>query len=322
MFAFWSFLPAPPAPTARTQQTEPQPATSKSASEDRELHILPNYFGGPPVSDGRTYSVAMISVYAKQIPPRTQLFVQGKIVNFVLGMVVLEDEQNPAARLGCFPETANDYDDVRYLYPVGKSVQAAGEYGGSPQNAVFQGHPLLRNCYVSGPTEVSKVVQPVSVHELLPRPQFATEGSDGVIAKNDSTPARDVSVSENGHPASVEVGSLNPQGLAEDTEVFKIGGEVSAPKKLYDPDPDYPKEALQSKLQGTCSLELIVGADGKPRDIEVTHKLGSGLDEKAIEAVKSWRFEPAMKNGKPVAVRILVSINFHILNQPGGPHLP
>jgi TonB family protein len=94
--------------------------------------------------------------------------------------------------------------------------------------------------------------------------------------------------------------------------VFKVGGGVSAPKKIYDPDPEYSEEARKAKYQGTCVLYLVVGPDGKPRDIRVLRTLGLGLDEKSIEAVKTWRFEPAMKDGKPVAVQISVEVEFHL----------
>lgn len=93
---------------------------------------------------------------------------------------------------------------------------------------------------------------------------------------------------------------------------FRVGGGVSAPKAIYSPDPEYSEEARKVKHQGTCVLWLIVGPDGKPRDIKVARTLGLGLDEKAIEAVKTWRFEPAMKDGKPVAVQINVEVNFRL----------
>jgi len=94
--------------------------------------------------------------------------------------------------------------------------------------------------------------------------------------------------------------------------VFRVGGGVSAPKAIYSPDPEYSEEARKAKYQGTCVLWLIVGPDGRPRDIKVSRTLGLGLDEKAIEAVKTWRFEPAMKDGRPVAVQINVEVSFRL----------
>ena len=94
--------------------------------------------------------------------------------------------------------------------------------------------------------------------------------------------------------------------------VFRVGGGVSAPRPIFTPDPEYSEEARKAKYQGTCVLWLIVGPDGKPRDIKVARTLGLGLDEKAIEAVKQWKFEPAMKDGKPVAVQINVEVSFRL----------
>ena len=94
--------------------------------------------------------------------------------------------------------------------------------------------------------------------------------------------------------------------------VFSVGGGVSAPRPLFAPDPDYSEEARKAKYQGTCVLWLVVASDGKPRDIRVARTLGLGLDEKAIAAVKLWRFEPAMKDGKPVAVQISVEVSFRL----------
>jgi periplasmic protein TonB len=94
--------------------------------------------------------------------------------------------------------------------------------------------------------------------------------------------------------------------------VFRVGGGVSAPRPVFTPDPEYSEEARKAKYQGTCVLWLIVGPDGKPRDIKVARTLGLGLDEKAIEAVKQWKFEPAMKDGKPVAVQINVEVSFRL----------
>jgi protein TonB len=94
--------------------------------------------------------------------------------------------------------------------------------------------------------------------------------------------------------------------------VFRVGGGVSPPKTLYAPDPEYSEEARKAKFQGTCVLWLIVGPDGRPRDIHIARSLGLGLDEKAIEAVKQWKFEPAMKDGKPVAVQINVEVDFRL----------
>lgn len=94
--------------------------------------------------------------------------------------------------------------------------------------------------------------------------------------------------------------------------VFRVGGGVSAPKAVYAPDPEYSEEARKAKYQGVCVLYVEVGPDGRTHSIHVARSLGLGLDEKAIEAVKNWKFEPAMKDGRPVTVAVNIEVTFHL----------
>jgi TonB family protein len=93
---------------------------------------------------------------------------------------------------------------------------------------------------------------------------------------------------------------------------YRIGGGVTAPRAIYDPEPEYSEEARKVKYQGTVVLWLIVGEDGRVRDIRVQQSLGMGLDEKAVEKVKTWRFEPGKKDGRPVPVQVSVQVNFRL----------
>jgi protein TonB len=111
-----------------------------------------------------------------------------------------------------------------------------------------------------------------------------------------------------GHGPGVGAGSGGGIGGG----VFKVGGGISAPQPVSTPDPEYTEQARQAKTQGTCVLWLIVDDQGRPRDIRVVRGLGFGLDTKAIEAVKQWRFEPAMKDGRPVNVQISVEVGFKL----------
>ncbi|HUI55943.1 MAG TPA: energy transducer TonB [Bryobacteraceae bacterium] len=93
---------------------------------------------------------------------------------------------------------------------------------------------------------------------------------------------------------------------------YRVGGGVSAPKPLFTPDPEYSEEARKSKYQGVVVLWLVIGSDGLPQEIKVARPLGMGLDEKAIEAVRTWRFKPAEKDGRPVAVQMNVEVSFRL----------
>ncbi len=94
--------------------------------------------------------------------------------------------------------------------------------------------------------------------------------------------------------------------------VYRVGGGVTAPRVLYAPDPEFSEEARKAKYQGTVVLWVIVGSDGRTRDIRVQRALGMGLDEKAIQTIRLWRFDPARKNGVAVAVQINVEVNFRL----------
>jgi TonB family protein len=87
---------------------------------------------------------------------------------------------------------------------------------------------------------------------------------------------------------------------------------VSVPEVIYSPEPSFSDEARQAKFQGVVLLMLVVGKDGRPYNIRVRQSLGMGLDEKAIEAVKNWRFRPAILNGQAVAAQIGVQVDFHL----------
>lgn len=94
--------------------------------------------------------------------------------------------------------------------------------------------------------------------------------------------------------------------------VFNVGNGVSAPRIIYDPDPEYSEEARAAKHQGTVILQGIIGPDGRPRGLRVERSLGMGLDEKALEAVAKWRFDPAKKDGHPVPVMMEIEVSFHL----------
>jgi TonB family protein len=90
-----------------------------------------------------------------------------------------------------------------------------------------------------------------------------------------------------------------------------VGG-VTVPRAIYSPGPSFSDEARKAKAQGIVVLLLVVGADGRTHDIRVQRSLGMGLDEKAIEAVKTWRFLPATFKGQPVDAQIALEVDFHL----------
>ncbi len=93
--------------------------------------------------------------------------------------------------------------------------------------------------------------------------------------------------------------------------LYHIGGRVSAPVVIHSVEAQFSDEARKAKYQGVCVVSLIVDAQGNPQNPRIAKSLGMGLDEKAIEAVRQYRFRPAMLDGEtPVPVTINMEINF------------
>jgi TonB family protein len=107
---------------------------------------------------------------------------------------------------------------------------------------------------------------------------------------------------------------------------YHFGNGVIAPKLVYTVDAEFSDAAQRRKIDGTAVIALKVGTDGLPADVRVKHSMADGLkpkdrkaalslDQKAVEAVRQYRFEPGMYEGKPVPVAITVEVNFHIYPQ-------
>ncbi len=87
---------------------------------------------------------------------------------------------------------------------------------------------------------------------------------------------------------------------------------TTPPRAIHTVEPAYSEEARHARFQGTVILQIIVDESGRATHISVLRSLGLGLDEKAVEAVARWRFSPAMKKGRPVAMWATVEVNFRL----------
>ena len=94
--------------------------------------------------------------------------------------------------------------------------------------------------------------------------------------------------------------------------VYKIGGDVTVPVLLSKVEPEYSQDARAAKYQGTVLLYVEIGPDGSAHNIKVSRGLGLGLNEKAIQAVRLWKFKPSTKDGQPVTVQANIEVNFRL----------
>jgi TonB family protein len=101
--------------------------------------------------------------------------------------------------------------------------------------------------------------------------------------------------------------------------VHSVGNGVSAPQLTWKREPEYTDQARRARISGSVLLDAIISAEGIPTAVSVRRGLSEDLDQRAVEAVKSWRFRPASKGGKPVAVRTTIETHFRLTSAP---HMP
>jgi len=120
-----------------------------------------------------------------------------------------------------------------------------------------------------------------------------------------------------GHGGGIGSGSGGGLGPGSDGGfgggVYKVGNGTTAPVELYKKEPEYSEEARKAKYQGTVVLYIEVDPSGRAVNPRVLRSLGLGLDEKAMEAVKQWKFKPGYRDGKPVTVAAQIEVNFRLL---------
>ena len=171
---------------------------------------------------------------------------------------------------------------------------------------------VVRNEHPKLPVEPTIVVPP-QVKLAYNMPNIGDPMSNGVLPSNGTGSGAGIGSGSGGGVGKGTGPGFGPgQGGGTGGGIFHVGGGVSAPRVISRVDPEFSEEARKAKYQGTCTLMLVVDASGRPTNIRVANSLGMGLDEKAIEAAKKWRFEPAMKDGHPVAVEIALEVDFHL----------
>ena len=117
-------------------------------------------------------------------------------------------------------------------------------------------------------------------------------------------------LAQNQMPAPSQTDASDTSTKTAAKPVFRVGGGVKAPRAIYSPDPDYPKQARKGHRAGPIDIWLIVGSDGQPHDVKVHLGISPEIDQVAVEAVERWKFKPATRDGNPVAVRLNVHFDF------------
>jgi len=93
---------------------------------------------------------------------------------------------------------------------------------------------------------------------------------------------------------------------------YRPGSGITAPTIIREVKPEYTDDARKRAIEGDVVLEIVVRRDGTVGDVKVLHSLGGGLDQRAIQAVRDWRFNPAKRFGTPVDVMVEVAVEFKL----------
>lgn len=98
-----------------------------------------------------------------------------------------------------------------------------------------------------------------------------------------------------------------------DDKVYEPGGDVKPPKLVHYVEPQFSSSAKEAYIEGTVKISTVVTTEGVATQFRVVSGLNSEEDKTAVEALKQWKFEPGTKAGRPVKVRVIVEVDFHLL---------
>ncbi len=229
------------------------------------------------------------------------------------------------------PVQATNIDVGNFDLKAPKAAASAGGGGGGGA------HELEDPSRGKLPPKIKDPITPPQV-PVLDKPKLAIESAINVqpdikLPDNPNMPnigmptSANVQLASNGQGGMAGMGTGNRGGIGSGNGngfgpgdggnagggLYRVGGGVSAPVPIFTPEAEFSDEARRAKYQGVCLISLIVDAQGNPQNPRVIRALGMGLDEKALEAVRKYKFKPAMKDGRtPVPVMITIEVNFRL----------
>jgi len=183
----------------------------------------------------------------------------------------------------------------------GRPPQPARRVFTPPVMTVQETHPLIE----MPPTVLS------AVDTQLPSFNLPLGSLTGVSGPPSGGPGANGGVGYGSHGGNGD--KDGPGGGDGDGFTGLHGRNVTQPVLLSRNDPEYSDEARKAKLQGVVELGIEVNAAGQVTNVRVLQSLGLGLDERAVAAVRQWKFRPGTLNGKPVTTRAVVEVNFRLL---------
>lgn len=263
--------------------------------------------------------------------PNPWAFGSSTVVNSgILALVIfmgVRAAMNPGPK--SVPATSVDLSRFSFIAPANSESAHGGGGGGSNElTDPITGKPPRFEQNPIAPPQVPLLLQPlIPVEPAVAAPPNGRLPDNPLIPNIGVQSTTRITMSSNGQggPAGIGngqnddagPGNGNGDGPSGDRGtnggIYTPGiGGVSNPVPIFTPEAEFSDEARRAKFQGVCVISVIVDSHGLPQDPRVVQPLGMGLDDKALDAVRRYRFKPATKNGEPVAVRITVEVDFHL----------
>jgi TonB family protein len=224
-----------------------------------------------------------------------------------------EEKINGKVELTLLVDTAGRSRNIMFVRPLGNDLDkfalqiadadrfTPGSFAGNPAVVAISLRMKIQSCIVKSQDSAGKATYSLRLRsrplqELIPatNPPDQTDLTSRMFERSDI----DVDAPKTKSP-DVYRGSL-------------VGGSVHAPVPLIQPEAEYTEEARKAKINGMCLISLIVDSQGMPKNLQVKKSLNPGLDHNAIIAVGKYRFKPAMKDGVPVPVLVLMEVNYKL----------
>jgi protein TonB len=152
------------------------------------------------------------------------------------------------------------------------------------------------------PVAADPETTPGVVEETPPAPPTRGEGEGGGAGTGEGT----------GLGAGDGAGVGEGEGGGTGGGPYRPGSGIEPPSLLHEVKPDYTEEARRRGVEGDVVMEIVVEANGRVGQVRVLQGLGYGLDERAIAAVRQWRFSPATRRGAAVSVMVEVAMEFKL----------
>ncbi len=183
-------------------------------------------------------------------------------------------------------------------FPVAKKTFASG----SPERKAF----VLQQVRFEPPQPRTVKTQPTRKARKVPIPDPTPDEPEPILEEDYELPELETLVAEVGDALSIPDAPPAP-GLPG---IHEIRGDIVPPRKIFAPQPGYTEEARQARVQGVVIMQAVIDVLGNVTDVRVMKGLPSGLADRAVETVLSWRFDPATLEGEPVPVYYNFTVNF------------